>query len=119
MLSVRMKTAKYARCCPRAGFWLGGVTQSIIVFYMAQRFEDQSDGLPAACCTTFRRTTPQITNPGGLWDESRNFYARLGGTPHLGTREWRWPRGSKIKFSHGAGAWWRRRWRGWAFQATL
>src|SRR5881394_4500634 len=31
----------------------------------------------------FRRTTPQITNPGGLWDESQNFYPRLGGTPHL------------------------------------
>jgi predicted phage terminase large subunit-like protein len=48
----------------------------------------------------FRRTTPQITNPGGLWDESQNFYPRLGGTPHLGAREWRWPRAGKIKFSH-------------------
>jgi hypothetical protein len=48
----------------------------------------------------FRRTTPQITNPGGLWDESQKFYPRLGGTPHVGMREWRWPRGSKIKFSH-------------------
>src|SRR5277367_3841177 len=28
----------------------------------------------------FRRTTPQITNPGGLWDESQNFYP---GTPQL------------------------------------
>ena len=48
----------------------------------------------------FRRTTPQITNPGGLWDESQNFYPRLGGTPHLRAQEWRWPRGGKIKFSH-------------------
>ena len=48
----------------------------------------------------FRRTTPQITNPGALWDESLNFYPRLGGTPHLGAREWRWPRAGKIKFSH-------------------
>jgi predicted phage terminase large subunit-like protein len=48
----------------------------------------------------FRRTTPQITNPGGLWDESQNFYSRLGGTPHLGAREWRWPGAGKIKFSH-------------------
>jgi hypothetical protein len=48
----------------------------------------------------FRRTTPQITNPGGLWDESQTFYPRLGGTPHLGMREWRWPRAGKIKFSH-------------------
>src|SRR5882672_6546538 len=48
----------------------------------------------------FRRTTPQITNPGGLWDESLNFYPRLGGTPHLRAQEWRWPCGGKIKFSH-------------------
>ena len=48
----------------------------------------------------FRRTMPQITNPGALWDESLNFYPRLGGTPHLRLREWRWPRGGKIKFSH-------------------
>jgi predicted phage terminase large subunit-like protein len=48
----------------------------------------------------FRRTTPQITNPGALWDESLNFYPRLGGTPHLGVLEWRWPQGGKIKFSH-------------------
>jgi predicted phage terminase large subunit-like protein len=48
----------------------------------------------------FRRSTPQITNPGGLWDESQKFYPRLGGTPHVGMREWRWPRGGKIKFSH-------------------
>src|SRR5437868_2026019 len=48
----------------------------------------------------FRRSTPQITNPGGLWDESQNFYPRLGGTPHVGMREWRWPRAGRIKFSH-------------------
>ena len=48
----------------------------------------------------FRRTMPQITNPGALWDESLNFYPRLGGAPHLRMREWRWPRGGKIKFSH-------------------
>jgi hypothetical protein len=48
----------------------------------------------------FRRTMPQITNPGALWDESLNFYSRLGGAPHLRMREWRWSRGSKIKFSH-------------------
>ena len=47
----------------------------------------------------FRRTMPQITNPGALWDESLNFYPRLGGTPHLRMREWCWPLG-KIKFSH-------------------
>jgi predicted phage terminase large subunit-like protein len=48
----------------------------------------------------FRRSTPQITNPGGLWDESQNFYPRLGGIPHVGMREWRWPHGGRIKFAH-------------------
>src|ERR1700758_2906552 len=48
----------------------------------------------------FRRTMPQITNPGALWDESLNFCPRLNGTPHLRMGEWRWPRGCKIKFSH-------------------
>ena len=48
----------------------------------------------------FRRSTPQITNPGGLWDESQNFYPRLGGVPHVGMREWRWRNGGRIKFSH-------------------
>jgi len=28
----------------------------------------------------FRRTMPQITNPGALWDESLSVYPRLGGT---------------------------------------
>jgi hypothetical protein len=36
-----------------------------------------------------RRTTPQITNPGGLWDESLHFYPRFGGTAHRRIQEWR------------------------------
>jgi hypothetical protein len=48
----------------------------------------------------FRRTTPQITSPGALWDESLNFYPGLGGIPRLGQHEWHWPYGGKIKFSH-------------------
>ena len=48
----------------------------------------------------FRRTTPQITNPGALWDQTMTFCPQLGGTPHVGVHEWRWPNGSKIKFSH-------------------
>src|SRR5215468_1355012 len=48
----------------------------------------------------FRRTTPQILNPGALWDESLSVYPQLGGRPHVRLREWRWRRGGKIKFSH-------------------
>ena len=56
--------------------------------------------VPGFTAVFFRRTTPQITNPGGLWDESLNFYPRFGGTPHHRAHEWRWPRAGKIKFSH-------------------
>jgi predicted phage terminase large subunit-like protein len=56
--------------------------------------------VPGFSAVFFRRTTPQITNPGGLWDEALNFYPRFGGTPHVRTLEWRWPGGGKIKFSH-------------------
>jgi hypothetical protein len=48
----------------------------------------------------FRRTMPQITNPGGRLDESQNIYSRVGGTAHLGAREWRWRHSGKTKFSH-------------------
>jgi hypothetical protein len=36
----------------------------------------------------FRRTTPQITSPGALWDESLNFYTRLGGIHRFAVHEW-------------------------------
>src|SRR5215831_18889745 len=56
-----------------------------------------SPTLPRSSSGARRRRSP---NPGGLWDESQNFYPRLGGTAHLGAREWRWRRGGKIKFAH-------------------
>jgi predicted phage terminase large subunit-like protein len=49
----------------------------------------------------FRRTTTQITNPGGLWDASMRMYGQLRGViPRLGNMEWIWEKGGKVKFSH-------------------
>ena len=48
---------------------------------------------------TFRRTTPQITNPGGLWDEAMLLYAPLG-PRFLQTHEVLFPSGAVAKFSH-------------------
>lgn len=47
----------------------------------------------------FRRTTTQIKNPGGLWDQSMRLYPQLGGVPNY-TLEWRWREGGKIKLAH-------------------
>lgn len=49
----------------------------------------------------FRRTSPQITQAGGLWDESGKFYSYLGGIPKQTRLEWVWPQHeTKIRFSH-------------------
>jgi len=43
---------------------------------------------------------PQITLPGGLWDESQNLYGLAGGKPNQTLHEWRWPQyRAKIKFA--------------------
>src|SRR5712692_2611932 len=48
----------------------------------------------------FRRESPQITNQGGLWDESQQLYACLGATPMRSLLEWRFPSGAKMTFAH-------------------
>lgn len=48
----------------------------------------------------FRRTFPQVTNPGGLWSTSEAIYPLLGGTPKQSTLEWNFPSGAAVKFAH-------------------
>lgn len=47
-----------------------------------------------------RRTTVQIRNPGGLWDESRKLYSLIGGKPRENDLIWRWAPGGYVKMSH-------------------
>jgi hypothetical protein len=48
----------------------------------------------------FRRTFPEITNAGGLWDESGRLYPGTGGRAVRGELEWRWPQNVRIPFRH-------------------
>lgn len=49
----------------------------------------------------FRRVLPNITNQGGLLDESRKLYPLANGRLLTSPRiEWRFPSGAKIQFSH-------------------
>jgi hypothetical protein len=49
----------------------------------------------------FRKTYPEITNPGGLWDEAGGTYPHFGGVGLIGACEWRFPQwGSKVAFRH-------------------
>ncbi len=48
----------------------------------------------------FRRTTPQITNPGGLWDEAESLYLPLRAKPNNSSLTMTFPSGMQIKFAH-------------------
>lgn len=55
--------------------------------------------VPKYTAVIFRRETPQIKNPGGLWDESMELYPLLGGAGYRSVLEWRFG-DVKIKMSH-------------------
>lgn len=48
----------------------------------------------------FRRESPQITNPGGLWDESMAIYPRWGARANHSYLRWKFPSGATIQFAH-------------------
>jgi hypothetical protein len=48
----------------------------------------------------FRRTSPQIKNQGGLWDDSQKLYPRIGGVGTKGNLTWKFPSGAKCQFRH-------------------
>lgn len=50
--------------------------------------------------TIFRRTSVQVRNEGGLWDESMNVYSLFGAKPREAFLSWRFPSGMNIGFGH-------------------
>jgi predicted phage terminase large subunit-like protein len=55
---------------------------------------------PQFNCVVFRRTVPQITNPGAVWDESMKIYPLLGAKPNLSNLKWTFPAGAVVRFAH-------------------
>jgi predicted phage terminase large subunit-like protein len=47
-----------------------------------------------------RRTIPEITHEGALWDEAKKIYPLLDGIPNENEKQFRFPTGAKITFSH-------------------
>ena len=47
----------------------------------------------------FRRTMPDITRPGAMWDESAKIYPDFQGEPNLSAHSWTFPSGMKITFA--------------------
>ena len=58
-------------------------------------------GVPGFQAVGFRRTVPEIRNPGGLWDESKKIYYGVGGTPQQSPmHQWNFPSGARVSFAH-------------------
>lgn len=55
--------------------------------------------VPGFTFVFFRRVTPMIKNPGGVWDESMKWYDDQGGEPKSATLEWDFPSGARGKMS--------------------
>ena len=60
----------------------------------------------------FRRTYPDITNEGGMWDESEELYDEIGGVSRENKLDWTFPSGSRIRFAHMQHVKDRLRWKG-------
>ena len=54
---------------------------------------------PHFTAVIFRRTTPEIRNPGGLWDESSDLYPTIGAEGRETNLDWSFPGGAYVKLS--------------------
>jgi predicted phage terminase large subunit-like protein len=58
-------------------------------------------GNPDFGAIIFRRTYPQITQQGGLWDQACKVYSQVAGAaPNQSAHQWRFPSGARIRFAH-------------------
>ena len=55
--------------------------------------------VPGFGAVLFRRTIPEITREGGMWDETRNIYPQFGAVANQVERKWTFPSGAKITLS--------------------
>lgn len=72
----------------------GGKTYSLLIEPL--RHKDN----PLFYGVIFRRTSPQITNPGALWDEAESLYPVTGATGVKSDTRFEWDGGMKIAFRH-------------------
>jgi predicted phage terminase large subunit-like protein len=48
----------------------------------------------------FRRTIPEITNEGALWDEAAKIYPLLSAKPNENDKQYTFPKGARVTFAH-------------------
>lgn len=57
--------------------------------------------VPGYAAVVFRRTSPELTGGGSIWEEARRIYPHLGGVPREHPQlDWRFRSGALIEFRH-------------------
>lgn len=56
--------------------------------------------VPGYGAIIFRRTSPEITGAGSIWEEAQGMYPQHGGRSRENVMDWRFPSGATIEFSH-------------------
>jgi predicted phage terminase large subunit-like protein len=83
-----------ADICIFGGAAYGGKTWALLVEPLRHIYN------PAFGAVIFRRTYPEITMEGGMWDESETIYPLVGGRPVRGDLYWSFRSGAKVTFAH-------------------
>ena len=90
-----------ADICIAGGAAGGGKTHALLLEARRHVYDPSYGGV------VFRRTRPQITNEGGLWDASMELYPLAGASPRVGRLEWVFPDplnpgrwGGTVRFPH-------------------
>jgi predicted phage terminase large subunit-like protein len=84
--------------CPADGCIYGGhagSAKSWALVYEPLKWEK----IPGFTAAIFRRTSPQITNPGAIWGESQKLYRDFGGQANRTNLEWSFPSSAIVKFA--------------------
>ena len=55
---------------------------------------------PKFSAVIFRRTSPQLMNPGALWDEASELYPKIGAAPLKSDKTFLWGSGMRVMFAH-------------------
>lgn len=72
----------------------GGKSWSVI----AEALKDVED--PEFGAVIFRRTSKQVLNEGGLWDEATGIFPDFGARPNQSSLSWAFPSGAAVSFAH-------------------